>query len=167
MSNVNANDVEQGLKKILSLSKESANMTSDVLKEMMRTFLNGNADKTGKVSVRSLNKHAVENGGKLESVEISNQNIGDFLSVAKKYEINFALKHDSGAGIYHVMFEAKNTDDFKRAFTEYADKKQKDITQPERPVTTCKQLQQMAQKIQQEESKKKEKVREKSKNISL
>lgn len=162
-----ATDMEQGVKKTLSLSKETAKMTSDVLKDMMKTFLNGNATKSGRVSVREMRKQAAEHGGKLESIEISNKNIGDFLSVAKKYDIDFACKHDSGSGIYHVIFEAKNTEDFKRAFTEYASDKQKNIAHAEQPVTTRQQFRQMAQKIQQEEPKKKEKVREKSKNMSL
>lgn len=161
-----ATDMEQGLKKTLSLSKETAQMTSDVLKDMMKTFLSGNATKSGIVSVRKLRKQAAEHGGKLESVEISDQNIGDFLSVAKKYDIDFSCKHDSGSGVYHVIFEARNTEDFKRAFTEYASDKQKEIA-AEQPVTTRQQLRQMAQKIQQKEPKKKEKVREKSKNMSL
>lgn len=163
-----ATDMEQGVKKTLSLSKETAQMTSDVLKDMMKTFLSGNATKSGRVSMREMRKQAAEHGGKLESIEISNKNIGDFLSVAKKYDIDFACKHDSGSGVYHVIFEARNTEDFKRAFTEYASDKQKNIAHAvEQPVTTRQQFRQMAQKIQQEEPKKKEKVREKSKNMSL
>lgn len=161
-----ATDMEQGVKKTLSLSKETAHMTSDVLKDMMKTFLSGNAEKSGRVSMREMRKQAAEHGGKLEFIEISDKNIGDFLSVAKKYDIDFACKHDSGSGVYHVIFEAKNTDDFKRAFTEYTSDKQKEIA-AEQPVTTRQQFRQIAQKIQQQEPKKKEKVREKSKNMSL
>lgn len=53
-----ASDMEQGLKKTLSLSKQATELTSDIMKEMMKTFLSGNAEKKGKISVRQLNKRA-------------------------------------------------------------------------------------------------------------
>ena len=154
-----ASDMEQGLKKTLSLSKQATELTSDIMKEMMKTFLSGNAEKKGKISVRQLNKRATEHGGKLESIEVSDKNIGDFLSVAKKYDIDFAIKHDSASGEFHVMFESGKTDNFKRAFTEYANEKQ--------PTVTRQQLRENAQRIQEQEPKKKEKVREKSKDMAL
>lgn len=159
-------DTERAVRKVLSLSRTTADMTSGILKDMMKNFLSGKAEKKGKISVRSLRSHAAEHGGKLESIDISNQNIGDFLDTAKKYDIDFALKHDSGNGMYHVMFEAKSTKDFKRAFSEYASGKQKDIDK-KHPTISRQQLQQMAQEIQQNEPKKKEKLREKSKDMSL
>lgn len=33
-----ASDMEQGLKKTLSLSKQATELTSDIMKEMMKTF---------------------------------------------------------------------------------------------------------------------------------
>lgn len=42
-----ASDMEQGLKKTLSLSKQATELTSDIMKEMMKTFLSGNAEKKG------------------------------------------------------------------------------------------------------------------------
>ena len=158
-----ASDMEQGLKKTLSLSKQATELTSDIMKEMMKTFLSGNAEKKGKISVRQLNKRATEHGGKLESIEVSDKNIGDFLSVAKKYDIDFAIKHDSASGEFHVMFESGKTDNFKRAFTEYANEKQQDIEK--QPTVTRQQLRENAQRIQEQEPKKKEKVREKSKDM--
>ena len=160
-----ASDMEQGLKKTLSLSKQATELTSDIMKEMMKTFLSGNAEKKGKISVRQLNKRATEHGGKLESIEVSDKNIGDFLSVAKKYDIDFAIKHDSASGEFHVMFESGTTDNFKRAFTEYANEKQQDIEK--QPTVTRQQLRENAQRIQEQEPKKKEKVREKSKDMAL
>ena len=121
-----ASDMEQGLKKTLSLSKQATELTSDIMKEMMKTFLSGNAEKKGKISVRQLNKRATEHGGKLESIEVSDKNIGDFLSVAKK---------------------------------------QQDIEK--QPTVTRQQLRENAQRIQEQEPKKKEKVREKSKDMAL
>jgi len=92
-----ASDMEQGLRKALSLSKETGNLTSDVLKEMMQTFLSGKAEKKGIVTPRLLSQTAKAHGGKLENIEISDQNIGDFLETAKKYDIDFAVKRDSAS----------------------------------------------------------------------
>lgn len=159
-------DMQKAVKKILSLTRSTTAITSDVLKEMMRNFLSGNAEKKGRISVRQLKNRAQENGGKLENIEISDQNIGDFLDTAKKYDIDFALKKDSGNGVFHVMFEAKTTDDFKRAFSEYAGGKQKEIVKKQ-PYTNREDLRKTAQMIRQNEPKNKEKVREKSKDMSL
>lgn len=159
-------DMQRAVKKILSLTRTTTAITSDVLKEMMRNFLSGNAEKKGRISVRKLKNRAQENGGKLENIEISDQNIGDFLDTAKKYDIDFALKKDSGNDVFHVIFEAKTTDDFKRAFSEYASRKQKEIAKKQ-PYTTRKDLRRAVQLIRQNEPKHKEKVREKSQDISL
>ena len=78
-----ASDMEQGLKKTLSLSKQATELTSDIMKEMMKTFLSGNAEKKGKISVRQLNKRATEHGGSWNLLKCQIKNIGDFLSVAK------------------------------------------------------------------------------------
>lgn len=158
--------MQRAVKKILSLTRTTTAITSDVLKEMMRNFLSGNAEKKGRISVRKLKNRAQENGGKLENIEISDQNIGDFLDTAKKYDIDFALKKDSGNDVFHVIFEAKTTDDFKRAFSEYASRKQKEIAKKQ-PYTTRKDLRRAVQLIRQNEPKHKEKVREKSQDISL
>lgn len=61
---------------------------------------------------------------KLDSIEVNDSNIGNFLNTARKYDIDFALKRDKSTSppTYHVFFSAAKTEDFKRAFTEYADK---------------------------------------------
>lgn len=53
------------------------------------------------------------------------------------------------------MFESGKTDNFKRAFTEYANEKQQDIEK--QPTVTRQQLRENAQRIQEQEPKKKEK----------
>ncbi len=43
---------------------------------------------------------------KLDSIEVSDRNIGDFLKTARKYDVDFALKRDKSTSppTYHVFF---------------------------------------------------------------
>ena len=49
-------------------------------------------------------KKLSEHSGKLENVEI--KGIEDFLSVAKKYDIDYAVKKEPESDTYHVYFQA-------------------------------------------------------------
>ena len=79
--------------------------------------------KKGRMTYRQLQKQSVS---KLDSIEVSDSNIGDFLETARKYDIDYALKRDKSTEppTYHVFFSAANTESFKRAFTEYLGKDQ-------------------------------------------
>ena len=57
---------------------------------------------------------------KLDSIEVSVGNIGDFLKTARKYDVDFALKRDKNTTppTYHIFFSAAKTKDFKRAFSD-------------------------------------------------
>ena len=59
-------------------------------------------------------KKLSEHSGKLENVEI--KGIEDFLSVAKKYDIDYAVKKESESDTYHVFFQAGKMENFKRLF---------------------------------------------------
>lgn len=63
---------------------------------------------------------------KLENIEITENNIGSFLDTARKYDVDYALRRDKSTEppTYHVFFSAGKSDDFKKAFSEYADKMQ-------------------------------------------
>lgn len=102
--------------KTIGFSVQTAKMTTDVLKEIFRNFLE-NAPKHGKLRYGSIAKQ-----GRLESIEVTKNNIGDFLQTARKYDIDYALKRDSSTNppTYHVFFTAAGTDIFKKAFAEYA-----------------------------------------------
>ena len=108
-------DFERGTKKTIDISVKAEKITSDVLKSAMQEFLNGRTEKKGRMSFSQLEN---KSGGKLDSIEVSDKNIGDFLSTARKYHIDFALKKDKSTNppTYHVFFSAGKTDDFKKAF---------------------------------------------------
>jgi hypothetical protein len=159
-----ASEIQQNGKKILDITVQASHLTSDVLKSAMQDFLSGKAEKTGRMSLKQLSSKS--SAGKLESIEITDSNIKDFLSTAKKYEIDYALKRDSGTSptTYHVFFQASKTDAFKKAFSEYASKKQADISAPKRGEISRDQLKAHAQQISRQP--KKERVRERSKEVS-
>lgn len=151
-------DFEKGLRKTIDLSVKSKDFTVDVLKSAMNDFLSGKSQKKGRVSMKKLSEHS----GKLENVEI--KGIEDFLNVAKKYDIDFAVKKESDSDTFHVFFQAGKMEDFKRAFGEFADKKQNELLNPRAEITR-QQIKDMAKQVAHE-PKKKEKVREKSKEIT-
>lgn len=122
------NDIQKGI----LLTKQAAQMTSEVLREMIKTFLENRSVKKGEIKITELAK-----AGKLESIEITESNIADFRDVARNYDIDFALKRDSTTTppTYHVFFATEKTENFKRAFTEYVSRVQKRDTSKEFSVT--------------------------------
>lgn len=109
-------DDKGNFQKIISFSYQGAKMTSEVLKELIGSYLSGDK-KSQQVRYGDLAKK-----GKLDSIEITENNIGDFVDTAKKYDIDYALKRDSSTvpPTYHVFFSVGNAENFKKAFAEYA-----------------------------------------------
>lgn len=117
-------DFEKGLRKTIDLSVRSREFTVDTLKFAMQDFLSGKSQRKGRVSMKKLSEHS----GKLENVEI--KGIEDFLSVAKKYDIDYAVKKEANSDTYHVFFQAGKMEDFRRAFQEFASRKQEESLNP-------------------------------------
>lgn len=122
-------DFEKGLRKTIDLSVKSKELTADVLKSAMQDFLSGKSRRKGRVSMKQLSEHS----GKLENVEI--KGIGDFLSVAKKYDIDYAVKKEANSDTFHVFFQAGKMEDFRRAFQEFASRKQEELFNPRAEIT--------------------------------
>ncbi|HEZ7985832.1 MAG TPA: PcfB family protein [Ruminococcus sp.] len=118
-----ASDFESGTKKTIDISVKAEKMTADVLRSALQEFLSGKAEKKGRMSYKQLQDKSVS---KLDSIEVSDKNIRDFLKTARKYDVDFALKRDKNTKptTYHVFFSAARTEDFKRAFSEYIGKGQ-------------------------------------------
>lgn len=116
-----ATDYESGTKKTIDLTIKAEKLTSDILKDALQEFMQGKAEKKGKMSYRQLEK---KSQSKLDSIEVNEENIGDFLKAARKYDVDFALKADKSTEpvTYHVFFSASKTENFKKAFTEYIGK---------------------------------------------
>lgn len=108
--------MNQDTSKTISVVVQTTRMTADVLKDTLRALLSKQT-KHGKIRYGTIAKR-----GKLESIEVTENNIKDFLHTARKYDIDYALKRDSSTTppTYHVFFTAASTEIFQKAFAEYA-----------------------------------------------
>jgi len=112
--------------KTVALSVKGAKLTGRLLAKAMRAFLNRSRQqarqppkgKTGKQSIKSLTKQ----GASLSNIEITGDNIGSFKRVARKYNVDFALKRDDSENPpkWMVFFKAKDADALTAAFKEYS-----------------------------------------------
>lgn len=105
------------MSQIMDFLVQTSCVSSDLLKEIMRDYLSGKKQKSG---LKSFNKLAKT--GVLESIEITDNNIKDFLSTAKKYDIDFALTRDKSTSppTYRIFFQSGKEENFQKAFKEYA-----------------------------------------------
>lgn len=154
--------MEDVSKKTIAFSVQAANFTADLLKSVLRDFLSGNTKSKGKVSYSQLAKH-----GKLDSIEITENNIKDFINIARKYDVDYALKRNNltEPPTYQVFFTASNSENFTRAFKEYAYGADKKLEKEKSAikVVSREQIKENAKAISKEQSKK-EKAKNKSKS---
>lgn len=80
----------------------------------------------GKMTVKQL---AAQNQG-MQSIEISDKNIGSFNRIAQKYGIDFAPFKVKGENRYMVFFKAPDKDAMTAAFKEYTGKQVKKAERP-------------------------------------
>lgn len=148
--------------KTVDLCIQAPKLTKEVLQAALSDLLKNKTIKKGNILYGELSKRAE---GKLEAIEVSDSNIGSFLQTAKKYDIDYCLKRDKSVEppMYHVFFSTKQTDNFKKAFSEYAYGVQKESTQKTYSVTR-EQINENAKKITNEyRQQQKEKVRTRQK----
>ncbi|MDR0490030.1 MAG: PcfB family protein [Oscillospiraceae bacterium] len=112
---------EQVNEKTVALSVKAAKLTGRLLAKAMRAFLKKAGEPSvahGKQSVKSLAKQ----GASLSNIEISGDNIGSFSRIARKYNVDFALKRDDAEmpPKWLVFFKAKDADALTAAFNEYS-----------------------------------------------
>jgi hypothetical protein len=111
---------EQINDKTVALSVKATKITGRLLAKAMQEFLKKAREPTfkhGKQSVKSLTKQ----GASLTNIEIDGDNIGSFNRIARKYNVDFALKKDSSETPprWIVFFKAKDADAITAAFNEY------------------------------------------------
>ena len=139
--------------KIVALSIRTAEngtrMTAKLLQAAIRQYLKEHEKaKTadpyvhGKQTVSSLMKQNVQ----LTNIEVTDQNIRSFERIARKYNIDFALKKDIAADPprYLVFFKAKDVDVMTAAFKEYSASQLPRKTKP----SVHRKLEQALQKVQ-------------------
>lgn len=140
-------------RKTIAFSIQTVNVTSELLKGVFRDFLSGKAKNRGQLSYKQLSKQ-----GQLDNIEVTENNIKDFLKTAKKYDIDYALKRDKSTSppTYHIFFTAAKSEVFSKAFGEYANNidrkigKNKSVTQ----VVNRQQIKENAKTISQKQAQK-------------
>lgn len=113
----------------VAISVKATKITVRLLALAMQAFLKkvrSPTEKHGKQSLKSLTKR----GGAIENVEVSGENIGAFKKVARKYNIDFALKKDISTEPpnWIVFFKSKDGKALDMAFTEFSREMLKDKT---------------------------------------
>ena len=116
---------EEVTQKTIALVIKTAKLDANVLKSAMKMYLNHckqksgqNARKThGKTSVKKL----VGDGVGVSSIEVTDGNIKSFERVAKKYNVDFAIKKDKTTEPpkYLVFFKGRDADAVAQAFKEF------------------------------------------------
>ena len=114
-------EVEQ---KVVTLIVDCTKLTEQELRKALGKLLeqmkSGKHSKQphGKMTVKQL---AAQNKG-LQSIEVSDKNIGSFNKIARKYGIDFAPFKVKGENRYLVFFKAPDADAMTAAFKEYTAK---------------------------------------------
>ena len=96
------------------------------LKNDPQKYQHSKANPHGKMTVKQL---AAKDKG-LQSIEVTDQNIGSFNRIARKYGIDFAPFKVKGEKRYMVFFKAPDADAMTAAFKEYTAKQ---VRKAERP----------------------------------
>lgn len=104
-------------KKTVDVVIQATRLTTQILRDAAYDITTKTSyENRGNISIGQLMKQ-----GKLDSIEITDNNIKSFLDVAKKYDVSYALKRDSSTSppTYHVFFTGRDTETLNRAFKEY------------------------------------------------
>lgn len=107
-------------RRTLGVIVECAKLTPEIFAKAVEDMLKNITDKKpqGKTSLNKLMKT-----GKVDSIEVSDSNIGSFTQIAKKYDLTYALKRvqgENGKKQYLVCFNGKDLDTMQKAFKEYS-----------------------------------------------
>jgi len=156
---------EEVNQKTIAISIQASKLTAAVLQKALKKLLAAGKNKLaeptkGKQTLRQLRKHKAA----LSNVEITEQNIKAFSSVAKKYHMDFALKKDATTQPPHfiVFFKGNDKDTMEQAFKEFA---AKNLNLNKKP-SVRKLLSQALEKIKQK-SLQREKVKTKDRGQEL
>ena len=112
---------EEVTQKTIALVIKTAKLDANVLKAAMRMYLNHRRQKSrnthGKTSVKKL----VGEGVGVSSIEVTDSNIKAFERVARKYNVDFAVKKDKTTEPpkYLVFFKGRDADAVAQAFKEF------------------------------------------------
>ena len=111
---------EETTQKTIALAIKTSKLTASVLQKAMKMYLEHQKHKEpshGKIPVKKL----VGQGAGAKSIEVTDDNIKAFERVARKYNVDFAVKRDKTTEPpkYLVFFKGKDADVIAQAFKEF------------------------------------------------
>ena len=112
---------EEVTQKTIALVIKTAKLDANVLKAAMRMYLNHRRQKAQKTHGKTSVKKLVGEGVGVSSIEVTDGNIKSFERVARKYNVDFAVKKDKTTDPpkYVVFFKGRDADALTAAFKEY------------------------------------------------
>ena len=115
---------EEVTQKTIALVIKTAKLDANVLKAAMRMYLNHRRQKAQKTHGKTSVKKPVGEGVGVSSIEVTDGNIKSFERVARKYNVDFAVKKDKTTAPpkYVVFFKGRDADALTAAFREYSGK---------------------------------------------
>ena len=112
---------EEVTQKTIALVIKTAKLDANVLKVAMRMYLNHRRQKAQKAHGKTSVKKLVGEGVGVSSIEVTEGNIKSFERVARKYNVDFAVKKDKTTNPpkYVVFFKGRDADAVAQAFKEF------------------------------------------------
>lgn len=112
---------EEVTQKTIALVIKTAKLDANVLKAAMRMYLNHRRQKAEKTHGKTSVKKLVGEGVGVSSIEVTDGNIKSFEWVARKYNVDFAVKKDktTDPSKYVVFFKGRDVDAVSQAFKEF------------------------------------------------
>lgn len=106
-------------RKTIGVIIECAKLTPEIFQQAIDDMLKNMTEKKskGKTTLKKLMQN-----GRVDSIEVTDSNIGSFATTARKYNLNYAVKRiqdENGKKQYLVCFNGKDIDTMQKAFKEY------------------------------------------------
>ena len=123
---------EEVTQKTITLVIKTAKLDANVLKAAMRMYLNHRRQKAQKTHGKTSVKKLVGEGVGVSSIEVTDGNIKSFERLARKYNVDFAVKKDKTTDPpkYVVFFKGRDADAVAQAFKEFVKVNEKKQQRP-------------------------------------
>ena len=102
---------------VVKVGKTGTKLTAELLKWAMRQYLEQSRNPSirhGKQTAKQLSLQ-----GDIESIKVTDEGIKSFERIARKHEMDFAIKKDFTNGRYLFFFKTKDAKHLQEAFAEY------------------------------------------------
>ena len=162
-------------REVATMMFKASKLTAEAFAQAMKKYIN--EIETGKENKKAIKQRNVEASkhGKMTlkelmdqnqgatSIEIPRDGVGDFVGIAKKHHVDFAIKKDklSDPPTYMCFFKAKDMDVIKDSFKEFVKQQELKKNGP----SFHKSLENVRDEMKKQKTKIKEKVKQRQKSI--